>query len=194
MSFFDVPLPDPPPEPVVERPVWSGPPTGVLPGYSAQKAVVFKTEDTLLVVHRFLVYPNGVEFTLSLLLRDASYELGDVPWELHGHPRRRPRSDSIPDEFLRFGILFSDGTKWTNLDWRHPSPHEEPSGPVITGRGGGGGGDQWEMGYWMWPLPPEGDMTFVASWPVRDIAEQRAEVDATEIRNRADEAETIWET
>ena len=194
VSFFDVLLPDPPPEPVVQRPVWSGPPTGVLPGYSAQKAVVFKTEDTLLVVHRFLVYPNGVEFTLTLLPRDASYELGDVPWQLHGHPHRRSRSDSIPDEFLRFGILFSDGTKWTNLDWRHPSTYEEPSGPVITGRGGGGGGDEWEMGYWMWPLPPEGNMTFVASWPVRDIPEQRAELDATEIRDHADESETIWET
>jgi hypothetical protein len=37
-------------------------------------------------------------------------------------------------------------------------------------------------------------MTFVASWPVRDVPEQRAEVEATEIRVRAAEAETIWET
>jgi hypothetical protein len=193
VSFFDVPVPDLPPEPVVERPVWSGPPTGILPGYSAQRAVLFKTQDSLFVVHRFLVYPNGLEFTLTLLLRDPSYELGDTPWELHARPRARARSDSIPDEFLRFGILFSDGTKWTNLDWRYPSPHEEPSGPVISGRGGGGGGDSWEMDYWMWPLPPEGSMTFVASWPVRNIPERHAEVDATEIRERADEAETIWE-
>ncbi len=141
------------------------------------------------MVHRFLAYPNGVEFTLTLLLRDA-YEWGDFPWDL----RRRPRGDSLPDEFLRFGILLSDGSKWTNLDRPFPSPDEEPSGPVVIGRGGGGGGDSWEMGQWMWPLPPEGTMTFVGSWPVRDISEQRAEVDATEIRHRADEGETIWET
>lgn len=193
VSFFDVPLPDPPPEPIVERPVWSGPPRGVLPGYSAQKAVVFKTDDTLLVVHRFLVYPNGVEFSLTLVLRDTSYELEDIPWELRGHPGRRLRDDSLPDEFLRFGMLFSDGTKWTNLDWRYPSHDEEPSGPVVSGRGGGGGGDEWEMGYWVWPLPPEGEMTFVASWPLRNIPEQRATVDASELRARAEDAEIIWE-
>jgi hypothetical protein len=189
VSFFDVPLPDPPPEPVVERPVWSGPPPGVLPGYSSQRAVVFKTQDTLLVVHRFLAYPDGLEFTLSLLLKDASHELGDIPWELHRHLR----GGSIPDELLRFGILFGDGSKWTNLDWRSPSPEEEPIGPIVSGRGGGGGGHSWEMGYWIWPLPSEGKMTFVASWPLRDIPEQQADVDATEIRARAEEAETIWE-
>jgi hypothetical protein len=193
VSFSDVPLPDPPPEPVVERPVWSGPPRGVLPGYSAQKAVVFKTDDTLLIVHRFLVSPNGVEFSLTLLLRDTSYELEDIPWELRGHPGRRLRGDSIPDEFLRFGMLFSDGTKWTNLDWRYPSLDEEPSGPVVSGRGGGRGGDEREMGYWVWPLPPEGKMTFVASWPVRNLPEERAELDASELRERAEDAVIIWE-
>jgi hypothetical protein len=80
-------------------------------------------------------------------------------------------------------MLFSDGTKWTNLDWRYPSHDEEPSGPVVSGRGGGGGGDEWEMGYWVWPLPPEGEMTFVASWPLRNIPEQRATVDASELRH-----------
>ena len=108
VSFFDVPLPDPPPEPTVERPVWSGPPRGVLPGYSAQKAVVFKTADTLLVVHRFLVYPTGVEFSLTLVLRESSYEFEDIPWELRGHPGRRLRDDSLPDDFLRFGMLLID--------------------------------------------------------------------------------------
>lgn len=99
VSFFDVPLPDePPPQPVVESPVWFGPPRGVSPGYSAQRAVVFKTHDALLVVHRLLVYPSGVEFTLSLLLREASL-WGDVLWELH----RRPQRGSLPDDSFASG-------------------------------------------------------------------------------------------
>lgn len=189
MSFFDdIEFPDPPPRPVVERPPWSEPPRGVLPGYSSQRAVIFKSDDALLVVDRFLAYPTGFEFTLSLFLRGPSDETVDMPWELH-----RPGRSHLPEDFLRFGLQFGDGSKWTNLVWRHPLPNEDPVGPVVVGRGGGGGGDTWEMGYWVWPLPPEGDLTFVASWPVRGIPESRAVVDAGEIRARAEDAETIWE-
>lgn len=190
MSFFDVPIPPPPPRPKVERPPWDGPPRGVLPGHSAQRAVLFRTGDGLLLVHRFLAYPNGIEATLSLFVRgDAAPRVGEIPWELHGHPG----DGSLPDEFLRFGVLFSDGSKWTNLNWGYPAMGEEPSGPLLLGRGGHGGQDDWEIRYWLWPLPPPGKLTFFTSWPLLGIPEQHAEVDADEIRARAEDAETIWE-
>ena len=44
----------------------------------------------------------------------------------------------------------------------------------------------------MWPLPPVGPLTLVAEWPAYGVAEARAAVDATELRARAAEAETIW--
>lgn len=132
MTFFDVPLPEPQQEPDFEFPEWMDPPRGVLPGHSTQRAVLFKTEDEFLVVHRILAYPNGVEFSLSLFLRDPSDRMIDVPWELHFPPR----SDGLPDDFLRFGILFSDSSKWTNLDWEFPSEDEEPTGPTLWPRRG----------------------------------------------------------
>jgi hypothetical protein len=150
--------------------------------------VIFRTDDVFLVVDRLLVYPNGLEFTLVLLMRDSNYELQDVPWELH----RPPRGAELPDDFLRFGLVFADGSKWTNLDWRTPWDQGEISGPVVFGRGGGGGGDSWEMSYWLWPLPPEGEITFVGSWPLHGVPESTSTVDATELRERATEAEEIW--
>jgi hypothetical protein len=97
------------------------------------------------------------------------------------------------DRFLAVptGILFnvtvwirslSDGS--IDIPW--------PTGPFVTGRGGSGGGDSWEMDYWMWPLPPEGSLTFVASWPAYGVSESTAELDATEIRARAWDAEMLW--
>jgi hypothetical protein len=191
VSFFDVPVPPPPDrEGSVERPEWAGPPRGVLPAHTPQRAVIFRTDDVFLAVDRLLVYPAGLEFTLVLLMRDSNYELQDIPWELH----RRPRAGELPDDFIRFGLVLADGSKWTNLDWREPWGEAEVTGPIVSGRGGGGGGDAWEMSYWLWPLPPEGEITFVASWPVHGIPESTATIDSTELRERATEAENIWPT
>jgi hypothetical protein len=157
---------------------------------STQQAVLFKTDRVFMMAHRFLAYPNGIEFTLNLRLRHPDdYQL-DRPWELHG--RRRPGPP--PDDLLRFGVLLSDGTKWTSLDsdWRPRLPNEQPEQLVVRGRGGGGGGGSFNMKYWMWPLPPAGLLTVVGEWPAYDVAETRVDVDATELRARAAEAEAIW--
>jgi hypothetical protein len=44
----------------------------------------------------------------------------------------------------------------------------------------------------MWPLPPAGPLTVVSEWPAHDIPETRVVIDATELRDRAAEAEVIW--
>jgi hypothetical protein len=195
MSFFELPDPLPPPEPQerFDPPDWMGPPRAVLPGYSPQQAVIFKTDLVALVVHRFLAYPTGVAFTLSLWNNDPDSEMMDVPWEHHGRPRMgRSTRDVLPDELLRLGALFDDGTKWTNIDHQHFSHQEEPDGPIVVGRGGGGGGSQWEFGFWMWPLPPGDVVTFVTEWPMYGISDSRACVNASELRNRAADSQPIW--
>jgi hypothetical protein len=44
----------------------------------------------------------------------------------------------------------------------------------------------------VWPLPPEGTITFVAEGPAYGIAESTIEVDATEIRARARRPGVLW--
>ena len=36
-------------------------------------------------------------------------------------------------------------------------------------------------GLWLWPLPPDGPLTFVLSWDVLDLDERIVTVDATEL-------------
>ena len=88
------------------QPEWLGPPRGVLGGYAATRAVIFRTEHAVLVATRFDAYRTGVEFTLELQLRDAGIDLLEVPWELRSW-RHDPSTD-LPDEFMRLGVVFAD--------------------------------------------------------------------------------------
>lgn len=56
------------------------------------------------------------------------------------------------------------------------------------------GDRSWEQDYWVWPLPPEGPLTFIVSWPSQGVNETSYEFDATELRQRAEEAESLWPT
>ncbi len=155
---------------------------------SPQRVVLFKTDLAFLMAHRFLVFPNGVEFSLDLRLRHPDEDRHDLPWELHGRRRHGP----LPDDFLRLGVLLSDGTKWTNLDWPPGPPDGRTARPVVMFRGGGGGRHTYDLRYWMWPLPPPGPLTVVCEWPAYGVPETRVVVDATELRAHAADAEAIW--
>ena len=98
---------------------------------------------------------------------------------------------ALTDELLRFGVQFADGRKATNLDPRAHDPDQEPDRPVLNYHGGGGG-LAWDMGHWVWPLPPPGPFTFVCEWPARGIAESGAEIDAGSILEAAGRAVILW--
>ncbi|MBK5267014.1 MAG: hypothetical protein JJE47_06210 [Acidimicrobiia bacterium] len=192
MSFFDVPAQPPDPESDAEpsRSPWDGPPRGVLPGYSSQRATIFRTDQSILFVDDFRVYPIGLMFSLNLVLRNRNEDLAYMPWDVHWRRRRVP--DPLPDDLLRFGILFADGSKWTNLGGQIPDPRQEPHHPYVMGQGGGGGDHSWRTDFWMWPLPTDRPLTFVASWPAYEVPESTAIIDGAELRRCAEAAEVIW--
>lgn len=111
-----------------------------------------------------------------------------MPRELH-----LPRPGPVSDDFLRFGILFSDGSNWTKLGWRYPYRMRSPSGHWSSEEVAAGEAipQGWATGFGHYP--PDGDLTFVATWPAFGLSEGVAVVDATVMRRRAREAEAIWE-
>ena len=56
----------------------------------------------------------------------------------------------------------------------------------------GGTGRRWDGNFWVHPLPPDGPVTFVASWPEYGAAETRAGLDGTVIRAAAARAVVLW--
>ena len=63
---------------------------------------------------------------------------------------------------------------------------------VLLKVGSGGTERQWDGNFWVHPLPPDGPVTFVASWLLHEVAEARAELDSSAIRQAAGRAVILW--
>jgi hypothetical protein len=191
MAFFELPpRPEPPEEPPQPAPVWIGPGDNVLGSAVELDLVLARTESVAVAVSELTSYPAGFEFTLTVRLRDPRHARFWHPLELY----RDDMEETIPDDLLRFGVQFSDGTKATSLCPAYPGfDPASPSGPVLVPRGGSGGGSRWDQRYWLWPLPPPGPVALVCEWPARGIALTRMEVDAGPILAGAGRAEVLWE-
>jgi hypothetical protein len=97
----------------------------------------------------------------------------------------------LPEEMLRIGVQFADGSKATNTSEFHHGDGPPPA-PVLRTGGGGGGDRSWHQNEWVWPLPPPGPLTFVCEWPAAGIALTRSEIDAQLILDAADRAQRIF--
>src|SRR5215469_1412391 len=192
MSFFDsIPEPPPPPEPVRERrPAWARP-DAVIPGSVPAEVMLIRTEQVAVAIGGVRAYPNGFEFTLHTRLRheDEVWPRAADPLERHG----RWRGGQVPDDVLRLGVLYADGRR-TATTARHPLWDDDTDDGRLVLLQGGGGGDarRWNGDFWVYPLPPEGPVTFVASWPRHGVAETRVELDGAAIREAAGRAVTLW--
>lgn len=189
MGFFEGrPLPPPEPEPARRRrPAWEKP-EAMLAGVAPGELLLARSDDAGIAVSGFRAYPSGFEVTLTVFLREDDRH-GTFFWRLH-----EPQSDDgIADEFLRFGVMFADGTSATNLGGRHfPRPDVEPERPLLQQQNGGGGGRRIDVTYWVWPLPPPGPVTFFCEWPARSVPESRAEIDTQPILDAATRAIQVF--
>jgi hypothetical protein len=194
VDFFEPPPKrDQPPEPRRYRtPEWTGPPENVAPAVAPVELVLVNTGEVAVFVTGALVYPTGYEVTLTALLKEES-AIEDQIW-MRPHRLRRGAADGeIAPEMLRFGIQFSDGRKATNVGGTSPlGADARPNAPLLTSRGGGGGGQRWDQRMWAWPLPTPGELLFVCEWPAQGIELTTAAVDAEVILSAASRARELW--
>lgn len=193
-GFFESlpPAADEPPEESYRRPPWLGAPRGTLPGVVALERVLARTEVAAVCVTRLGAYPTGFEVELVTVSRSTADDLDPL---LFGPPRRRRGSEAegLPDEMLRFGVQFADGSKATNVGGDPPyDAAVAPTGPVIVPGGGGGGGGSWHQSLWVWPLPPPGPLLLVCEWPAAGIPLTRSEIDARLIIDASERAQVVF--
>jgi hypothetical protein len=188
VSFFEPPPPGEPPR--RREPEWLGPPENVLSAPFPLWLVLARTERVAIQLHCGRAYRNGFEFALTLRRREERRGMLGDPFH-HWHEVQA--TGTIPDEALRFGIELADGAKATVFDsHRFFATEERPNGPVLVQRGGTGGMRSWEIGFWVWPLPPPGPLAFVYEWPAEQIKLTRAQIDAGEILAAAGQAKELW--
>jgi hypothetical protein len=190
VSFFE--LPPPPPEPPDEhvQPAWIGPPDNVLGAAFPLVVPLARTADVALQVHTGLAYPSGIEFSLQLVQREWPRD------RFRGGPihdwHRGRREGGLEADVLRFGIELADGRKATVFDPHPFSDDGEPVGPVLTQRGGGGGERRYDVRFWLWPLPPPAQLSFVVEWPGQGIELTKHAIDTSELLEAAARAEELW--
>jgi hypothetical protein len=166
-------------------------PGTVIPGSVAAELVLVRAETVAVAVGSLRAYPNGFEFTLHVRLRheDEEYRHG-MRDPFDGHPSGRRQGEH--DRALRLGILYADGRR-TATTSRRPTVPDAQAGELVLQQDGSSGSDRrWDGDFWVHPLPPDGPVTFVASWLAYGVTETRAQVDGAAIRSAASRAIDLW--
>lgn len=190
MGFFEY-ASEPPPRARRQRfrPAWMKPDL-TLPMAVPTTFVVARTDDLAIGIHSICAYPAGFEFTvstLSLVERGHLHATGSLEHMVRGGQLRE-----LPGEFMRLGIVFSDGRNATNLGSSGPPSTAGSSDPMLQAGGGGGGRRRQDYAYYVWPLPPEGPLRFVCEWPAYGIPESSVSVEAGPILEAAHQAIALW--
>ena len=190
MSFFDsVPQPPPAPEPLpAARPAWEQP-DAMIPGSVPGELMLIRTGQVAVAIGSVRAYPNGFEFTVHVRLRDEDEDepVWHDPFDRFGRRGRQP-----PADVLRLGLLYADGRRAATTSHWWPGEDADPGRLFLEQGGSGGSSRRWDGEFWVHPLPPEGPVTFVASWPQYGAAETRAELDGSAIRAAAGRAVMLW--
>ena len=164
-------------------------PDGVIPGFARAGLFLIRGDEIAVAVGSVHAYPNGFEFTVHARLRHDRFVWGTSPLDTLADPR----TSQHPDQALRLGVLYADGRRARTGSYR-PMPVVEDDGKHLVLRevGTGGTDRQWDGRFWVHPLPPDGPVTFIASWLLYGAGEQRAELDRSAIQKAAERAVTLW--
>jgi hypothetical protein len=146
--------------------------------------VLARGADGLLMLRSLIAFPKVMTLSVVALLR---LPLVQGPGTRgHNSPRF---GHSISDESLGtgivlFGLCFSDGSCYRNLDERGSAGH-------LGGLRGGNRGFTGDGDFWA-PLPPPGELEVWVAWPAAQIPETRTLLDASLIRETAAALRPPW--
>jgi hypothetical protein len=159
-------------------------------GSAVPARIVFaQTEKLAIAIVGLVAYSTGFGGEMSLRFHHDSAAI-----DIRGPHPFMPRfgTKDMTDETLRFGVEFADGRRATNLD---PFPDRSGIEPPIALRSGGGGGgsNSYKYGFWVYPLPPPGEVTLAVEWLAQGVDLTQRAIDANAIIEAASRSVTLWE-
>jgi hypothetical protein len=184
MAFFEPPPEREEPRPT-PQPEWLQPPDNELGLSLPFRRVAVRTEAIAIVVDGLVAYSTGFSFRLAGRSRPEADGRARVGFDLMFHPRSG--QGELMSQLL-LGVEFADGRKATTLTIGPPQDRQ----PTITNRGGGSGGGRFDTEYWVWPLPPPGDLVLALQWDGQGIPLTRVDLTEAAIREAATASEPLW--
>jgi hypothetical protein len=161
-----------------------------MPGSVPGELMLVRTGQAALTIGSIRAYPNGFEFTAHVRVRGVNEDepVWHDPFDRHGR-----RGSQAASDVLQLGVLYADGRRTaTSARYSQPDEKADPGRLVLRHGGGGGNARRWDGEFWVHPLPPDGPVTFVASWLEYGVDETRAQLDGSAIREAAGRAVILW--
>lgn len=159
------------------------PPDNEIPGTVAVDAILTRNGDLAVALRSLSVFSNGVALDVAVRVR-RDPEPGTV-----ADPYGR-----IPEELL-VGVELADGTRLVGVgggsrlgDVGQPVEHA----PTLQFHGGGGGGREYQLIFWLRPAPGPGDLIVVAASVPLGLPESRTVVPATALAEAAGRRVLLW--
>lgn len=153
--------------------------------------VLARTGDVAVAVTSATAFTTGVVLTLAVRLRVPPPGL-DRPGDLYRLVSPYPQLDVPLDRRLLFGVEYADGRTATNLTDDFGSPAPDADAPMLAPTGGGGDEFSVDHAYFLSPVPPDGPLTFVCSWPGFGIPETRQIVEPLELTTASTRSTVLW--
>jgi hypothetical protein len=159
--------------------------------------LVARSETALITVRSLIVFSNGFEVRLlAEWTKDAAAFEDDI---VHPHS----------EQFLRVAVEYADGSRATNMDYALESAddkddeddeddEDDDTPPDAPSMGSGhpqvffNRGTHTDLSYWIWSLPPAGDVTVVCEWPAPHIPVSRMALDGDRIREASTRSQKLW--
>lgn len=177
---------------------WMAPPEDELGEPVPARLFLVRTDRLVIAITELLVYSTGFEFHAAARMPAAErQELADRAPK----PGRFDSDEPPPDDFLQFSVTFANGRHGRSLttplnsklalEWRELARQgRTPDGVVVFHRRGWGtGGD---AGYWVWPLPGPGMITFACEYRLAGVPLTTQQLDAGPVLRAAGRVQPLW--
>jgi hypothetical protein len=167
----------------LEIPHWLGPPENVVPGLVALELLLVHNERMVVWIPAADAYRTGVMLHV----------------DLRGRQPARPGVEAGAGTW-RFGVQFADGQKATTLGLGFGTESRSdtrPSGPQLRAHGGASSGRAsgrtfYRQSYWLWPLPPPGELLIACEWPNVGLELTMTRISADQLRDAAARSRELW--
>lgn len=158
-----------------------GPPTNVRPTALNIDVDLAQTDDVLIRLSSFDVFPAGFTFALSVNIRFSErHRLADfVCYPFHTKVFR-------PDHDMTLGLIWPDGRAIDSWHTGRADPNGAPADVALSVPSDG----RW----WVWPLPGETEnpMTIWCTWPAAGIDRAETRIAAGVLANAGRDARILW--
>jgi hypothetical protein len=180
-----------------DRKAASGPPERVLGGPVAINFLVGQSDIGAVKVQHLTAFPTGFEFQVcAYAVLTDEVDVFDPMFGMSGrrlHPEKSEQELLV--ELVALRVEYSDGMRFST--WPAATSQAAPPSRSLFAMGGGArrseDGTLWtaDSTFWVGPLPPPGEVTFICSWPKYGIANARQAIDAQVILDAAERSTPI---